>query len=54
VFLLKKGWTSFPLLLQHAKLANCMEQIIKLAERTKTGAGFAVSLTGKIEQIYSL
>jgi hypothetical protein len=53
VFFLKKGWTNLPLLVQHAKLASCMEEIIKLAERAKRGSGFVVSVNGKIDQIYA-
>ena len=53
VFFLKKGWTNLPLLVQHAKLAHCMTEIIKQAERAKPGTGFSVSVNGKVEQIYS-
>ena len=53
VFFLKKGWTNLPLLVQHAKLAQCMEEIIQLSGKAKPGTGFSVSVHGKIEQIYT-
>jgi hypothetical protein len=52
VFFLSKGWTNLELFEQHAKLSRCLPEIIKHAERAKSGSGFTVSANGKIEQVY--
>ena len=52
VFFLSKGWTNIPPLQQHSKLALILDDIIEQAQRARPGSGFAVSLSGKIEQIY--
>lgn len=53
VFFLKPGWTNIAPLEQHAKLAHCLQDIMKCAEHAKKGSGFTVTPHGKIEQIYS-
>ena len=52
VFFLSKGWTNIPPLLQHSKLALILEKIIAEAQAAPAGAGFSVSINGKIERIY--
>lgn len=52
VFFLNKGWTNLPPLLQHSKLAIILDDIVKYASTAKQGSGFAVSVNGKIEQVY--
>lgn len=52
VFFFQKAWMHLPLLTQHAKLTQCLETIIKYAEKAKPGSGFTVSVNGKVTQIY--
>jgi hypothetical protein len=51
-FFLSKGWTNIPPLQQHSKLALILDDIITHAERARSGSGFTISLSGKIQQIY--
>ncbi|HEY2083056.1 MAG TPA: hypothetical protein VGI88_09750 [Verrucomicrobiae bacterium] len=53
VFFLKKGWTNIPPLEQHSKLALVLNDIIEHAIKARAGSGFAISVNGKIEQVYS-
>jgi predicted nuclease of predicted toxin-antitoxin system len=52
VFFLSKGWTNIPPLLQHSKLALILDDIVENARTARKGAGFSVSLNGKIERVY--
>ena len=52
VFFLNKGWTNIPPLQQHSKLALILDNIIQKARTAKQGAGFMISVNGKIEQVY--
>jgi predicted nuclease of predicted toxin-antitoxin system len=53
VFFLSKGWTNIPPLQQHSKLAQILNEIIEHAGRARPGSGIAISMNGKIEQVYS-
>ena len=53
VFFLTKGWTNLPPLQQHSKLALLIDDIVELANRARPGTGFAISVNGKIQQVYS-
>jgi predicted nuclease of predicted toxin-antitoxin system len=52
VFFLNKGWTNLPPLQQHSKLALILDDIIQHASTAKQGAGFMISVNGKIVQVY--
>jgi len=51
-FFLSKGWTNIPPLQQHSKLALILDDIIEAAKRAPRGAGFAIGMNGKIQQVY--
>jgi hypothetical protein len=53
VFFLGKGWMNIPLKLQHSKLTETLDEIIELAETSKPGSGFMISVNCKIRQEYS-
>ncbi len=52
-FFLAKRWENLPLMEQHAKLSHCLPEILKHAEKARAGAGFMVSVNGKIEQVFA-
>jgi hypothetical protein len=52
VFFLAKGWTNLPLLLQHSKLSLILDDIIAEALRAQRGAGYLISVKGKIQKLY--
>jgi predicted nuclease of predicted toxin-antitoxin system len=52
VFFLAKGWMNISPLQQHSKIAAILDEIIYLSERNSSGAGFSVSVNGKITKIY--
>lgn len=52
VFFLNKGWTNLPPLQQHSKLALILDDIVEHASTAKQGAGFMISVNGKIQQVY--
>jgi hypothetical protein len=52
VFFLSKGWTNLPPLQQHSKLSLILDDIIDRANIAKFGAGFMISINGKIEEVY--
>ncbi|MBI2928714.1 MAG: DUF5615 family PIN-like protein [Verrucomicrobia bacterium] len=51
VFFLKPGWTDLTFWEQANKFTKSFPDIISTAERAKLGAGFLVSVNGKIEEL---
>ena len=53
ILFLTRGWSRLPPLQQHARLALLLPKIINKAEITSPGSGFALPVSGKIEQLFS-
>ena len=53
VFFLARGWSNLPPLQQHARLVLLLAKIIQKPESASPGSGFAVPVSGKIEQLFS-